>query len=35
MTSGKCGANLNWTLDEHGTLTVRGTGKMEDSRFGY
>jgi len=27
---GKCGANVTWTLDEAGTLTVSGTGPMED-----
>ena len=26
--SGTCGANLTWTLDEDGTLTISGTGKM-------
>ena len=28
--SGKCGDNLTWTLDGDGTLTISGTGKMED-----
>ncbi|MGI6205283.1 MAG: leucine-rich repeat protein [Anaerovoracaceae bacterium] len=27
-TSGTCGENLTWTLDEQGTLTISGTGKM-------
>ena len=29
-TSGTCGANLTWTLDPAGTLTISGTGEMED-----
>ncbi|MBE7059830.1 MAG: leucine-rich repeat domain-containing protein [Ruminococcaceae bacterium] len=28
--SGTCGDNLTWTLDNEGTLTISGTGKMED-----
>ena len=28
--SGTCGDNLTWTLDGDGTLTISGTGKMED-----
>ena len=28
--SGKCGDNLMWTLDDEGTLTIYGTGKMYD-----
>lgn len=28
--SGTCGANLTWTLDSDGTLTISGTGEMED-----
>ncbi len=31
--SGICGENLTWMLDAAGTLTVSGTGAMED--FGY
>ena len=27
-TSGKCGDNLTWTLDNNGTLTISGTGDM-------
>ncbi len=27
-TSGTCGANLTWTLDDEGTLTISGTGAM-------
>ena len=30
-TSGTCGENLTWNLDlETGTLTISGTGEMED-----
>lgn len=29
-TSGTCGANLTWTLDPAGTLTISGTGEMEE-----
>ena len=28
--SGTCGENLTWTLDGEGTLTISGTGEMED-----
>jgi len=28
--SGTCGENLTWTLDDFGTLTISGTGEMED-----
>ena len=31
--SGTCGENLTWTLDESGTLTISGTGDMEDVTF--
>ena len=27
-SSGICGANVRWTLDDNGTLTISGTGKM-------
>ena len=27
-TSGTCGENLTWTLDDEGTLTISGTGEM-------
>lgn len=26
--SSKCGANLTWTLDDSGTLTISGSGEM-------
>ena len=29
-TSGTCGDNLTWNLDENGTLTISGSGKMKD-----
>lgn len=29
-SSGTCGKNLTWTLDLDGTLTISGTGAMED-----
>ena len=29
-TSGTCGENLTWELSEDGTLTISGTGKMEN-----
>ena len=29
-TSGTCGENLTWTLDDDGTLTISGTGAMDD-----
>ena len=28
--SGTCGENLTWTLDDEGTLTISGTGDMEN-----
>ena len=28
-TSGTCGDNLTWTLDNNGTLTISGTGEMD------
>ena len=28
VSSGTCGSNLTWTLDEEGTLTISGTGAM-------
>lgn len=32
-TSGSCGPNLTWDLDENGTLTIFGTGKMTDYSY--
>lgn len=29
-TSGTCGDNLTWTLDDEGTLIISGTGDMWD-----
>ena len=31
--SGSCGDNLTWTLDENGTLTISGTGEMDDYQY--
>lgn len=33
--SGTCGDNLTWTLDNNGTLTISGTGDMEDYSYSY
>lgn len=30
IVSGKCGESVTWTLDENCTLTISGTGPMED-----
>lgn len=30
VENGTCGENLTWTLDDDGTLTISGTGDMED-----
>ncbi len=30
VSSGECGENLTWTLDESGLLTISGSGDMED-----
>jgi hypothetical protein len=30
VDSGTCGENLTWTLDEEGTLTISGSGAMEN-----
>ncbi len=30
-SNGTCGENLTWTLDDEGTLTISGTGKMKTS----
>lgn len=32
-SSGTCGENLTWTLDENGTLTISGTGPMKDYTY--
>lgn len=32
-TSGTCGENVTWTLDDEGTLTFSGTGEMEMLAF--
>lgn len=33
VDSGTCGANLTWTLDEMGTLTISGTGDTSDASW--
>ena len=33
VDSGTCGDNLTWTLTEDGTLTISGTGEMDDYDF--
>ncbi len=33
IVDGECGANLTWTLDDNGTLTIIGTGEMSDYGF--
>ena len=33
IASGTCGDNLTWVLDGKGTLTISGTGKMDDYDF--
>ena len=38
VASGTCGAqgdNLTWVLDDHGTLTISGTGAMLNSYYNY
>lgn len=32
-TSGTCGDNVTWTLDDDGTLTISGTGNMENYNY--
>lgn len=34
IKSGICGENLTWTLDSEGTLTISGTGEMDDIDYG-
>ena len=34
VDSGTCGDNLTWTLTDDGTLTISGTGEMDDYREG-
>ena len=31
--SGTCGENLNWTLDDEGTLTISGSGAMASYQY--
>ena len=33
-TSGTCGENLTWVLDDEGTLTISGTGEMDNWDYG-
>jgi len=33
VSSGTCGENLTWTLDNEGTLSISGTGAMYDYRL--
>ncbi len=35
LSSGSCGDDLTWTLDQTHLLTVRGTGAMSDVEFSY
>ena len=35
IDSGDCGENVTWVLDSDGTLTVAGTGEMEDYGYQY
>lgn len=34
VSSGKCGENVTWTLDENGKLTISGTGEVYRFTFG-
>ena len=33
-SSGKCGINITWTLDDNGNLVLTGSGPMGDYRYG-
>ena len=33
QSSGTCGANLTWVLDDEGTLTISGTGAMTNNTY--
>ena len=33
VSSGQCGDSVTWTLDDQGTLTISGTGKMYDYTY--
>lgn len=33
IDSGTCGDNLTWTITDDGTLTIKGTGKMDDYEY--
>ncbi len=33
VSSGKCGDNVTWTLDDEGELTIEGTGAMTDYNY--
>ncbi len=33
VSSGSCGENITWELDDSGTLTIKGTGEMTDYEY--
>lgn len=35
VSSGQCGDNVYWTLDENGTLTISGEGEMWNYQYSY
>lgn len=35
VSSGSCGENITWELDDSGTLTIKGTGEMTDYDHEY
>lgn len=35
VKSGTCGDGLTWVLDSGGTLTISGSGEMEDYNYDY